>query len=58
MHPFFGLWIGKVEPDLQKIEFQHPQERVGSTGRTVLFRLAGFDQRQQGVPGDERIYGL
>jgi len=58
MHLFFGWWIGKVEADLEKVKFHHPQKRFGRTSWGVLFGLVGFDHLPQGLPRQDLVHGL
>ena len=40
---FLGLCVGKIPPDLQKAQFEDPQNRFRGAARSVLFRLEVFD---------------
>ena len=52
---FLGLCVGKISPDLQKAQFEDPQNQFGGSAWVLLLGSMMLDQFHQGLPGHHRV---
>ncbi len=55
---FFGLRVGKGAPDLEEVEFEHLQQRLGPPAGAFCFGIERLDQSAKLLPGHDLVHRL
>ncbi len=58
VHQLFGLRVGEGVPDLEEVEFEHPQQRLGPPAGAFCFGIEGLDQSAELLPGHDLVHRL